>query len=174
MLAFEQCAMVDKLVKAENADEVVDYLITAYGNSVENLSKLLKKIPNLAEKQVQIKQKSIMQYAWSTDLLIGEYLCSKGKKATKSERERRFPMLLYTCKVHFNGIVADENSALCKEFFDELVTAIKNKEGFDYENESDWEWLVNTAQCDSLVLEIVHKYIDAEFEPPKVRKKQVW
>ena len=72
MLSLEQYQIIKNELTKETAKEFVKTLLDMYANNVENVSDLLSYIPQLAEKQLAIKQTVINQYSWSTDLLISD------------------------------------------------------------------------------------------------------
>ena len=115
MLSIEQYRIVQEQLSKENASEFVKALINEYANTIEKTSELLSYIPKLAEKQLQMKQTSINQYSWATDLLIGDRYMHP-HKYKKNEKNHQFCVLLYTCKAHFkngnaeNGMIRQENT----------------------------------------------------------------
>lgn len=169
MLTAEQMNIIYNELSKSTADEFVRCLLDKYGDNLENLSKLLSYIPKLADKSLNIKQREINRYNWSTDLLLAEryhYPPNKRKVRKNSSFNPDFPTLLYTCLSHINPDTIDGQSIAVKTFFDEFVDAIKNKRGFDYENEDEWEWLVGIANGGELVTQVIKVYIDKDFVPP--------
>ena len=100
MLSLEQYQILKNELTKETAKEFVKTLLDMYANNVENVSDLLSYIPQLAEKQLAIKQTIINQYSWSTDLLISDRHLHP-HKYKKNEGNNQFCTLLYTCKAHF-------------------------------------------------------------------------
>lgn len=166
MITLEQDNMIRTLVYAKNADEVLATILDVYGDTPERISKILGLISRLADKQVQLQDKKIQQYNFAVDLLVADRKQKQEKRRSKTE----FTTLLYTCAVHMNVQEIEHQSIACKSFYNELVEAIKKCEGFDYKSSEDWEWLVNAAHCEDLVLQIIHKHIDANFVMPKVKR----
>ena len=173
MLTIEQENIIRQELSKSTADEFVRCLLDKYGDNLENLSKLLSYIPKLADKSLNIKQREINRYSWSTDLLLGErhrYPLNKRKARKNSSDNPDFPTLLYTCLAHIDLDTLDGQSIAVKSFFDEFVDVLKNKRGFDYEKESEWDWLDGIANGGELVTNVVRTYIDKDFVPPVCKK----
>lgn len=167
MLSSEQSNIIREQLQQENAHEFVESLIMSYASDTTRIGELLALIPKIADRQLQIKQKQIQEYVFAYNLLLGERLrCkSKGGKVSKPE----FTTLLYGCKAHFPNSSGDRGSQVEQEFFSEFIKIVKNKDGFDYEKEEDWEWICNTADCGEWMLGVIKRYIDADFVEPEVR-----
>ena len=176
MLTIEQENIIRQELSKSTADEFVRCLLDTYSNDLENLSQLLAFIPKLADKSLNIKQREINRYNWSTDLLLVErYDCPPRKRKVRknSDYNPDFPTLLYTCIAHINPTTIDGQSIAVKAFFEEFVDAVKNKRGFDYEDKGDWEWLVGIANGGELVTQVVRTYIDKDFVPPVCKKMRL-
>lgn len=174
MLTAEQKNIIHEELLKSTADEFVRYLLDTYSNELENLSQLLAYIPKLADKSLNIKQREINRYNWSTDLLLAErynYPVSKRKARKNSENNPTFPILLYTCLSHINPDTLNGRSIAVKAFFEEFVDALANKRGFDYNKESDWEWLDGIANGSQLVAWTIRTYINKDFVPPVYKSK---
>lgn len=169
MLSFEQEKIIRQELSQPTADEFVKRLLAYYSNDLEKLNLLLSYIPKLAEKSLNMKQKEINRYSWSTDLLVAEryhYPLNKRKARKNSDYNPDFPALLYTCLAHIDLNTVDAQSVAVKAFFEEFVDALKNKRGFDYEKTGDWNWLDNVANGSQYVTKVVRSYIDKDFVPP--------
>lgn len=172
MLSLEQYQIIKNELAKETAKEFVNTLLDMYANNVENVSDLLSYIPQLAEKQLAIKQTVINQYAWSTDLLI----CDRHlhpHKYKKNEWNNQFCTLLYTCKAHFKSGNANGQSKACETFFNEFIEVLKEKKEFDYTNKEDWEWMYTSAGCADWLEKVIQQNIDNDFIKPEcmVRRK---
>ena len=169
MLSIEQYQIIKDQLSKENTKEFVKVLLEKYANTVETINELLQYIPKLAEKQLEIKQKRINQYSWSTDLLIGDrYL--HPHKYKKNEGNNQFCVLLYACHSHFKSGNVDGQSKACKDFFNEFVEVLKEKKEFDYTDEKDWEWIYTTAGCADWLEGVIKQNIDSEFVKPKYNR----
>ena len=169
MLTFEQEKIIQQELSKSTANEFVKRLLDEYSNDLENLNLLLSFIPKLAEKSLNIKQREINRYSWSTDLLIGEryrYPLNKRKARKNSDNNPDFPTLLYTCLTHINPNTITSQSVAVQSFFEEFVDTLRNKRGFDYGNTDDWDWLSNVACGSQYVTEVIRTYIDKDFTPP--------
>lgn len=174
MLTIEQENIIRQELSKSTADEFVRCLLDTYSNKLENLSQLLSYIPKLADKSLNIKQREINRYNWSTDLLLVErYDCPPRKRKVRknSDYNPDFPTLLYTCIAHINPDTIDGQSIAVKAFFEEFVDALANKRGFDYNKDSDWKWLDEIANGSLLVTWTIRTYIDKDFVPPIYKKK---
>lgn len=172
MLSLEQLSIIKEQLQQENAHEFVENLIMSYATDTNRIGELLTLIPKIADRQIQIKQKRIQEYTWAYNLLLSErirYPIPQRKTKSKSKSEADFPTLLYGCKVHFPSGNCDGGSQAEKEFFFEFIEMVQNKVGFDYENKDDWDWICNTANCGLWMLEVIRKYVDADFVEPGVR-----
>lgn len=173
MLTIEQENIIRQELSKSTADEFVRCLLEAYSNELGNLSQLLAFIPKLADKSLNMKQREIYKYSWSTDLLLAErynYPMNKRKVRKNSENNPTFATLLYTCLSHISPETLDGQSIAVKAFFEEFVDALANKRGFDYNKESDWRWLDGTANGSQLVTWTIRTYIDKDFVPPDYKK----
>lgn len=169
MLTFEQEKIIQSELSKSTANEFVKRLLGECSNNLENLSTLISYIPKLADKSLNMKQREINRYSWSTDLLLAErynYPLNKRKARKNSNNNPDFPTLLYTCLTHIDINSIDMQSISVKAFFDEFVDALRNKRGFDYDDISDWEWLSNVANGSRYVTEIIRTYINKDFVPP--------
>lgn len=172
MLSLEQINIINEQLQQDNAYEFIKTMITHYAKDVEHISQLLSFIPELADKQIKIRQEKIYEYVWATDLLLGErcrYPIHKRKSKNKKEYNPDFPTLLYVCKAHFPNGNCDGGSIADKEFFAEFIETIKNKNGFDYENKEDWRWIFNIANCSDWMISVINQHIDANFQINKLK-----
>lgn len=172
MLSLEQYQIIKNELTKETAKEFVKTLLDMYANNVENVSDLLSYIPQLAEKQLAIKQTVINQYSWSTDLLISDRHLHP-HKYKKNEVNNQFCTLLYTCKAHFKSGNTNGRSKACETFFNEFIEVLKEKKEFDYTNKEDWEWMYTSAGCADWLEKVIQQNIDSEFIKPEcmVRRK---
>lgn len=166
VLSSEQEQIIIDQLSKENASEFVKKLIRSYAVSVENISELLSYIPELAGKQLAIKETVIHQYSWATDLLITDRYFHP-HKYKKNDECNQFCTLLYTCMVHFKNGNADGQSEACKQFFNEFIEMLKAKKEFDYTNKEDWDWVYNTAVCADWLENVIKQNIDSEFAKPE-------
>lgn len=166
MLSLEQYQIIENELSKESAKEFVKTLLAKYTNTVENTSDLLSYIPQLAEKQLKIKQIVINQYSWATDLLISDRYMHP-HKYKKNEENNQFCTLLYTCKAHFKSGNADGESKACEDFFDEFIEILKSKKEFDYTNQKDWKWVYTCAGCADWLENIIKQNIDSDFIKPE-------
>ncbi|EHG33205.1 hypothetical protein [Enterocloster clostridioformis] len=172
MLSTEQSNIIKEQLQQENAHEFVEELIMSYASDTTRIGELLALIPRIADRQLQIKQKQISEYIWAFNLLLTErirYPIPQRKSKSKNKDAAYFPTLLYGCKAHFPFGNCDGGSLAEREFFSEFIEMVKNKAGFDYESKDDWEWICNTADCREWMLEVIKRYIDADFVKPEVR-----
>lgn len=172
MLSLEQYQIIENELSKETSKEFVRTLLVKYATTVEKISDLLQYIPKLAEKQIAIKQTTINQYSWATDLLI----CDRHfhpHKYRKNEGNNQFCTLLYTCKAHFKNGNADGQSKACKDFFDEFIGVLKEKIEFDYTNQEDWKWMYTTAGCADWLESVIKQNIDSGFVKPEHTKEKI-
>lgn len=164
MLSFKEIALIRDIVQRDNAKEIVEQLLFAYGSSVENINHLLGLIPAMAKAQLEYKQVKINQYAFAADLLIAD---RDANNRIKNKKEYLFPVMLHTCRVHFEHGNAEMQSESCKKFFDDFVEIIreKNPKVFDYTNPEKWEWLRMIGAADYMESVIIQN-IDADFKQP--------
>ena len=167
MLSLEQYQIIKEQLSKETASEFVRAIIISYADTVDKISKLLNYIPQIADKQLQMKQEKINQYSWATDLIIADRYSHPGKY-TKKDSHGRFCTLFYTCRVHFPLGNADKDSIAGKSFFNEFVDMLKDKKEFDYTNEDDWNWIYSTAGGADWLEGVIKQNIDNEFVKPKI------
>lgn len=166
MLSLEQYQIIKEQLSKETASEFVREIINSYASTVNKTSELLSYIPQLANKQLQMKQEKINQYSWATDILIADRYSHPGKYTKKDIRER-FCTLFYTCKAHFSTGNADRHSIAEKSFFNEFIDMLKEKKEFDYTNENDWEWIYSIAGGADWLESVIKQNIDNDFVKPK-------
>lgn len=63
MLNLEQYQIIKEQLSKETASEFVREIINSYASTVNKTSELLSYIPQLANKQLQMKQEKINQYS---------------------------------------------------------------------------------------------------------------
>lgn len=166
MLNYEQVQTIKKLLDEDNSGEIVNAIVLGYCTNTKHMSELLELIPKIAEKGIKERQERINEYYFATELLIGErcrYPIPQRKSKSKKEYNPDFPTLLYVAKAYFPNGNCDGGSQADKEFFAEFIQTIKNKNGFDYENETDWNWIEKTANCKDWFISVVKQNIDSEF-----------
>lgn len=166
MLSLEQYQIIKEQLSKETASEFVREIIDSYSSTVNNASELLSYIPQIANKQLQIKQEKINQYSWATDCIIADRYSHPGKY-TKKDIHGKFCTLFYTCKVHFPIGNADKDSIAGKSFFNEFVDMLKNKIEFDYTSEDDWDWIYSIAGGADWLESVINQNIDNKFVKPK-------
>ena len=86
MLSLEQSNIIREQLQQENADEFVEELIMCYATDTNRIEELLVLIPKIANRQLQIKQKQILEYVWAFNLLLLErvrYPISQRKSKSK-------------------------------------------------------------------------------------------
>lgn len=172
MLSTEQSNIIKEQLQQENAHEFVEKLIMSYATDTTKIGALLAMIPKIADRQLQIKQKQILEYVWAFNLLLSErvrYPIPQRKLRGKNKDVAYFPTLLYGCKAHFPIGNCDGGSLAEREFFSEFIEMLKNKAEFDYEDTADWEWICNTADCREWMLDVIRQHVDADFVEPEVR-----
>lgn len=166
MLSLEQYQIIKEQLSKETASEFVREIINSYASTVNKTSELLSYIPQLANKQLQMKQEKINQYSWAMDILIADRYSHPGKYTKKDTRER-FCTLFYTCKAHFSTGNADRHSIAEKSFFNEFIDMLKEKKEFDYTNENDWDWIYSIAGGADWLESVIKQNIDDDFVKPK-------
>jgi hypothetical protein len=150
----KQYSIILEQLEKENISEFVEALIISYATDVNRTSQLLSLIPKIAEMQLKIMKNEVVDYSIATNLLMSE--CINNKKCD-------FATLLYTCKVYFPKGNSDGASPDGIEFFKRFIYAIKNKKGFDYESNTDWDRVCNIAQCESWMLTVIRQNVNADF-----------
>lgn len=166
MLDFEQMKIIKEQIEKDNSSEFVQKLIMAYCNNTSRMTELLELIPKIAEKGIKERQERINEYYFAMELLIGErcrYPIPKRKSKSKKEYNPDFPTLLYVAKAYFPSGNCDKGSQADREFFAEFIQTIKDKQGFDYENKNEWNWIEHTANCKDWFLSVIRQNIDSEF-----------
>lgn len=166
MLSIEQMEIICEQINAENASEFVEFLITSYASNTERVGGLLSLIPKLAEKQLDISRERIYEYSTACDLLIGEhyrYPIPNRKSKSKKEYNPDFTTLFYVCKAKFPLGNCEKGSIADKAFFNEFIEVVKNKVGFDYESEDDWDWVCKIAEAGEWMSDVIRQNIDPEF-----------
>lgn len=175
MLDFKQIGIIKEELSKDTAKEFVTKIIIEYCSTTQRMSDLLDLIPKIAERGIQERQEKINQYYWALELMIGErcrYPIPKRKSKSKKEYNPDFSTLLYVARAYFpfgncvNGSKAD------KEFFEEFISTIKNKQGFDYENSEDWKWIAKTANCEEWFLNVIKQNIDEDFSLERIEKNE--
>lgn len=166
MLDFEQTKIIKEQIAKDNSSEFLQKLIMAYCTNTSRMTELLELIPKIAEKGIKERQERINEYYFATELLIGErcrYPVPKRKSKSKKEYNPDFPTLLYVAKAYFPNGNCDRGSQADREFFAEFIQTIKEKQGFDYEDKKEWNWIENTAKCKDWFLGVIRQNIDNEF-----------
>ena len=130
---------------------------------------------------------SIVQYKIIEEQLSSETasefvktLINRYANYNKNDADNRFVMLFYTCKAHFVNGNSEHLSVSGKAFFEEFIEMLKEKKGFDYTSEKDWEWIYTTAGGADWLESVIRQNIDSGFVKPKNTKstcrtyEQIW
>lgn len=165
MLTSEQYNIITSELSKDSASEFVHTLINAYSSTVAKTTELLEYIPSIAQKQLKIKQAQVNEYAFGTDLLIADRYTHPGKY-TKKDTKMRFCSLYYVCKAHFKQGNAEKDSIAGKAFFNEFVDMLRNKAGFDYTDEDDWNWVKSISGGEDWLELVIQHNIDNQFIKP--------
>jgi len=171
-LTIEQMSIINAQLKSENVKEIVETLILAYANDLNRTSYLLALIPKIAAKQLQIKDKRIVEFSVACDCLLGErhaYLTPKMK--IKNFAKIDFATLLQVCIARFPNGNCNGASTSQQVFFQEFIDAIKNKIGFHYDDAGDWDWLCNCIQCREWMISVIKQNINNDFKEPAMRRE---
>ncbi|MDD4588882.1 MAG: hypothetical protein PHG06_00435 [Parabacteroides sp.] len=169
-LTIEQLSIINAQLKNENIKEIVETLVLAYANDLNRTSDLLALIPQLAAKQLQIKDKRIVEFSVACDCLLGERL-TYPMTLRKGWQKIDFATLLYGCVARFPDGNCNGASASQQAFFQEFIDAIQNRIGFDYESVDDWYWICNIAECREWMISVIKQNIDNDFKEPAMRKE---
>ena len=167
MLSIDQYKCIEDELSKESASEFVMTMLSKYADTVEKTSELLAYIPKLAEKQLQIRQKRLIQYSSAIDMMIGDRHMHP-PKYSKDDARMRFCTLFYTCKAHFPLANADRDSIAGRAFFNEFVSMLKERKVFDYQSEDSWNWICLTAGDPDWLESVIVQHIDRGFARPKV------
>lgn len=165
-LDMNQYKLIEEELSKESASEFVKTMLSKYANTVEKTSELLNYIPKLADNQLQIKQKHLIQYSFATDMMIADRHTHPPKYSKKDER-MKFCTLFYTCKAHFPLANADKDSIAGRAFFDEFVCMLKDRTEFDYTSEDEWNWIYSTAGGADWLESVIIQHIDRGFVRPE-------
>lgn len=171
MLSFEQIQIINEQLSKDNASEFVKAIILNYCRTVSEVTELLELIPEIAMRGLKERQEKINHYAQATESLLLErsiYPIPERKSKSKKTYRPDFAILLYVGKAHFPSGNCDGGSQVEKEFWREFIDCIKQKQGFDYTNKNDWEWIKFIVDCEMWFLSVIHQNIDTDFIAPKV------
>lgn len=173
MLSVEQDQIIQEQLSKDNATEFVRTLIDQYASSIEAAGELLNYIPKLAEKQLEMKQERVNQYACAVDLLIGDRYTHPGT-FNKDDTYGKFVTLFHTCKAHFINGNTEQSSIAEKSFFTEFIELLKEKKEFDYTNIKDWEWIYTIAGGAEWLESVIQQNIDSSFIKPEIATLATW
>ena len=157
---------VDKMILSENKEEMLNYFLRCFCFNTENCNLLLRAIPQIAEQMNNINQVTISEYSLALDLTIGSVAREK-YKPTKDNRQR-FAMLAILLKVQYSSGKFDTASLNIKSLFDEMISYIKDKTGFDMNKKEDWEWAFDIAHTGNFLVNVIRNNIDENFECPYI------
>lgn len=167
MLDLEQYKIIKEQLSKDNASEFVKEMLALYANTTDRTRELLSYIPQIADKQLQMKQDRINQYSLATDFIIADRYSHPGKY-TKKDLHGKFCTLFFTCKAHFVIGNADRGSIAGKAFFNEFVDMLKEKKEFDYTDKDDWKWVYSIADGADWLENVIKQNIDNEFIKPEM------
>lgn len=169
MLTPAQASIINEQLQKENVKEFIETLLTEYASAdvitpyisgdVSNVSHLLSLIPKIADIQLHIEKNRTIENSQAVDLLISEVY--------SKPRSRDFVTLLYASKTRFPKCNSDGGSPNHKKLFNEFVTKLKNKDGFDYNNYNDWDWLCTVVGYRDWMIMFIKLNIDENFEEPR-------
>jgi len=170
MISPAQASIIKEQLQKENVKEFIETLLIEYASAdvitpyisgeVSNVSHLLYLIPKLADIQLHIEKNRTIENSQAVDLLVSEVYNKK--------KSRDFVTLLYASKTRFPYCNSEGECITHKKLFNEFVTKLKNKDGFDYNNYNDWYWLCAVVGYRDWMIEFIKQNIDANFEEPTV------
>lgn len=171
MISLKQASIIKEQLKEENIKEFIETLLIEYASSdvqmqfvsgeISNVSHLLSLIPELADIQLHIERSISIENSQAVDLLISEVYNKK--------KPMDFVTLLYTSKTRFPKCNCNNGSSTLKKLFNEFVTKLKTKDGFDYNSYDDWNWLCTVVGYRDWMITFIKQNIDENFEEPKVQ-----
>lgn len=167
MLDLEQYKIIKEQLSKDNVSEFVKEMLALYANTTDRTRELLSYIPQIADKQLQMKQERINQYSLATDFIIADRYSHPGKY-TKKDLHGKFCTLFFICKAHFTLGNADSGSIAGKAFFNEFVDMLKEKKEFDYTDKDDWKWVYSIADGADWLESVIKQNIDNEFVKPEI------
>ena len=157
---------VDKIILSENKEEMLNYFLRCFCFNTENCNLLLRAIPQIAEQMNNINQAKISEHSLALDLAIGSVAREK-YKPTKDNRQR-FAMLAILLKVQYPSGKFDTASLNVKSLFEEMISYIKDKTGFDMNKKEDWNWAFDIAHTGDFLVNVIRNNIDENFECPYI------
>lgn len=167
MLTPEQYDIINSELSKDNSVEFVKVLLDSFSNNIKNINILLEYIPKLANKILEIKDNDINKYSWAVNMLIADRNLHP-HKYKKDEENSRFCVLLYTCNSHFKHGKIEGHSKASALLFNEFIDMLKEKDVFDYTDESEWGWVKNSACCDEWLESVIQQNIDSTFTKPNI------
>ena len=157
---------VDKIILSENKEEMLSYFFRCFCFNTENCNLLLRVIPQIAEQMNNINKAKISEHSLALDLAIGSVAREK-YKPTKDNRQR-FAMLAILLKAQYPIGKFNTASLNVKSLFDEMISYIKDKTGFDMNKKEDWVWAFNIANTGNFLVNVIRNNIDKNFECPYI------
>ena len=157
---------VDKMILSESKEEMLNYFLRCFCFNTENCNLLLRAIPQIAEQMNNINQATISEHSLALDLAIGS-VAREQYKPTKDNRQK-FAMLAILLKVQYSSGKFDTASLNVKSLFEEMISYIKDKTGFDMNKKKDWEWAFDIAHTGDFLVNVIRNNIDENFECPYI------
>lgn len=157
---------VDKMILSENKEEMLNYFLRCFCFNTENCNLLLRAIPQIAEQMNSINKAKISEHSLALDLAIGSVAREK-YKPTKDNRQR-FAMLVILLKAQYSSGKFDTASLNVKSLFDEMISYIKDKTGFDINKKEDWAWAFDISHTGNFLVNVIRNNIDENFVCPYI------
>jgi hypothetical protein len=168
MLSLKQqqavVSCVSEMTKAENKEEILNYFLMCFCSDVENCNITLRAIPQIAERMNNINAQRLSEYSIALETALN--CASRDRYKPKKDNRQRFSMLAIMLKAQYSNGKSNGMSESEKSLFEEMISYIKDKSGFDIKNEDDWYWAFNMSHTGNFLVNVIKNNIDEKFERP--------
>ena len=113
-----------------------------------------------------INQAKISEHSLALNLTIGSIAREK-YKLTKDNRQR-FAMLAILLKAQYSSGKFDTASLNVKSLFEEMISYMNDKTGFDMNKKEDWGWAFDIAHTGDFLVNVIRNNIDENFKCPYI------
>ena len=167
MLSIEDVKLVQSILDKETCSEIIDFLLLKYSENADNCNHLVRMIPEIAARRVEIEHQRSLELSQGIEMLICERYLHPIKY--KKVETAKFSTYLHVCYAYFKNLdYIDKYSKAEQSYWDEFIELLKTKDGFDYESEDDWFWVENLSgrdEDDSVkkwLKEVVRRYVTSQ------------
>lgn len=133
MITLYEKSLLDEILKWDDVEEAIDYLMSEYGKKdVYNVMHLIGQIGDLASTALEQKQKIANKYAEAAHWLMAQ------REMEPDKSGQFFASMLPVCQIMFPNGNAEGHTKTEKRYFQMFLDAFSDKKQFSWERDRVW------------------------------------